>query len=283
MESPNPNPLPAIPGEGTKPITPALAIRLARRGVWSARLARVGLLCLGIAGFLLARGDTLPAGMGLLFGTVAAWVVLVGRTARNQQDLMRVPAWLEAGDFGRVDATAARVLGRFSVSVQPRLAALRHLAFSRHGRKQFADAQQLAMAALAYNPPKPVGDGLRLLIAEAALAANDLAAAHAALSAVVAPLPLRESLKVLQLQTDYCVRVGAWPHVAHDLPAKVELAELLPAETAAVVQAMFALAAKQLNQPAWAAWLSRRAALLAEPAVLVRRHPVLGTLFPNAV
>jgi len=70
--------------------------------------------------------------------------------------------------------------------------------------------------------------------------------------------------------------------IAHDLPAKVDLAEMLPAESAAAVQAMFALAMRQSNQPDWADWLARRAALLADPAMLVTRNPALRAVFPGA-
>jgi len=51
------SPLPAIPVKEGKPIDAALAVRLARRGVWSARLARLGLLCLALAGFGLSTGE----------------------------------------------------------------------------------------------------------------------------------------------------------------------------------------------------------------------------------
>ena len=291
MESPHPNPdsprlLPAVPGEGTgqvrpKPLDAATLIRRAWRGVWAARLARFGLLSLGIAGLMLSREKTLPAGIGLLFATGAAWVVLVTRTARNQQDLLRAPAWIENGQLDRADFGLARMLARFSIATRPRLHALRLLAITRNTRGWHADARQLAIAALAYRTPKGTSDGLHLIVAEAALEAGDLYGAHAALSALIAPLSMRDSLKLLELQTDYCVRVAAWPHAAHDLPGKVELAELLPAEHAAMVQAMLALAAKRVGQMAWATWLARRAELLVDAKTLIARRPVLSEIFAN--
>ncbi|HEX8325195.1 MAG TPA: hypothetical protein VF595_14935 [Tepidisphaeraceae bacterium] len=270
-----------VPPVVTK-VDAALAVRLAWRGVWSARLARYGLLCLAIAGFLLAKEPTLPAGMGLLFATAAAWVVLITRTARNQQDLIRVPAWIEAGQLDRADGATMRALGRFSVAGRPRVQSLRFLATSLNARQRHDDARRVATAALGYRQPKPAADTLQLIIAESALATGDVVAAHAALSQVVAPLPLRDSLKLLELQTDYCVRVGAWPHAVHDLPAKVEMSELLPADASAAVQAMLALAARRLGQTNWSDWLVRRATLLTDIPTLVRRRPVLAELFGDA-
>ena len=250
--SSQPSPLP----EKETAIDAATLIRRAKRGIWAARLARFGIVCLAVAGFMLSRDKTLPAGMGLLFATGAAWVVLVTRTAKNQQDLLRVPGWIENGQLDRADAAIGRMLTRFSLAVRPRLLALRQAAMSRSARRAQGDARHLALAALAYRSPKAVSDGLQLIIAEAALDAGDLLGAHTALSALAAPLSMRDSLKLLELQTDYCIRVGAWPHAAHDLPGKVDLAELLPADSAALVQAMLALAARHGGLATWATWLA---------------------------
>ena len=270
------------PDEPPKPLPADTLLRMARRGVWSARLAHVGMFCLAMAGFILSNTGASPVGMGLLFATAMTWVLLVGRTARNQADLMRVPAWLGDGRFMLADLTASRALGRFSIAGRPRVQALHALAVARFGLGRGEDARQLAAAALQYRQPKAAADTLRLLVAEASLAHDDLFAAHAALTGLVPPLPLRESLKVLELQTDYCVRIGAWPHAGHDLPAKIEMAELLPTEAAATVQAMLALAARRLGQPQWCAWLTRRVALLTDVHSLVQRRPVLRELFVDA-
>ena len=272
--------LPDIAAEPPKPTPAATLLRMAKRGIWSARLAHIGLFCLAIAGFILSNTGESPIGMGLLFATAMAWVLLVGRTARDQADLMRVPAWLGDGRFALAEGAATRALSRFSIAGRPRVQSLHALAVARFGLGRGEDARQLADAALQYRQPKAAADTLRLLIAETALAVNDLYAAHAALTGLVAPLPLRESLKVLELQTDYCVRIGAWPHAGHDLPAKIEMAELLPTEAAATVQAMLALATRRLGQPQWSAWLTNRVTLLTDTKKLVDRCPVLAELFP---
>jgi hypothetical protein len=257
----------------------ATLIRRAKRGIWAAKLARFGLLCLAIAGFMLSQGHTLSAGMGLLFATAMAWVLLVARTAKNQEDLLRVPNWIEAKQLDRAEAAVGQTLTRFSLAVQPRLQGLRLAAVSRNHRAWHADARDLAATALNYRTPKPAADALRLIIAEASLELGDLSAAHLALSSILPPLAMRDSLKLLELQTDYCVRVGAWPHAAHDLPSKVDLAELLPADHSALVQAMLALAAKRIGWTQWSTWLARRAELLVDRATLIERRPILSELF----
>lgn len=258
----------------------ATFVRRARRGIWAARLARFGLICLAVAGFIMSsQSQSLPAGMGLLFATAMTWILLVARTAKNQEDLLRVPAWIEAKQLDRAEAAIGRMLARFSLAVQPRLQALRMAAVTRSQRRWHNDARVLAAVALEFRTPKPAADALRLIIADASLELNDLSAAHLSLSAVTPPLAMRDSLRLLELQTDYCVRVGAWPHAVHELPAKIDLAELLPAEHAAQVQALLGLSAKQVGLTQWSDWLARRAELLVDRGTLIERRPILRELF----
>jgi hypothetical protein len=261
-------------------IDASIAIRRARRGRLLARLTRLGLFVGALAGVLLMRGDTLPLGTGLLFGTIMAGFLTASKSARTQHGLVQADALLEAGEPAEADRLLGVVLRRVSVIARHWTIALRLLALARAGQGRGEDARRLAAEALRPRGlPKAEADGLRLLLAAGALDSGDLPAAHAALSHVAPPLSLADSLRVLELQTDYCLRVGAWPHAMADLPQKVELAELMPADTAASVQAMLALAARRLGQTGWADWLTRRAALLCDPATLVRRRPALGELF----
>lgn len=62
---------------------------------------------------------------------------------------------------------------------------------------------------------------------------------------------------------------------------KVQLAELMPASSAATVQALLALAAKKMDRMDLSDWLKKRAALLMDPEELVRQKPVLAELFVN--
>ena len=61
---------------------------------------------------------------------------------------------------------------------------------------------------------------------------------------------------------------------------KVDMAELMPPERSALVQAQLALAAKKLDNAPWENLLRRRAELLADVRDLVARRPMLAELWP---
>ena len=212
-------------------------------------------------------------------GSGVAWVMLVTRSIRRQQPLLGVPLLIESRQPERADRVIAESLRSFSIFRAPRVQALQHLANIRQGQHRARDAADLAGELLRYRLSAPTATAMRLLQAESALELNDLHAAHAALSSLESPTHLAESMKLMQLQTDYCIRTGAWSAALENLPWKVELAELLPTESAAWVQALLALAAKNSNLPEWRTWLQRRSELLADHAALVRRQPMLAELF----
>jgi hypothetical protein len=61
---------------------------------------------------------------------------------------------------------------------------------------------------------------------------------------------------------------------------KVQLAELMPSNTAARTQAFLALASKRVGRPDWSDWLRRRAELLADTSKLKTDRPLLAELWP---
>src|SRR5690606_5181117 len=150
---------------------------------------------------------------------------------------------------------------------------LQNLAALRHAQRRFRDASQLATELLRYRPTDvSVRRTLLLMQAECGLEMNDLQSVHQALSGIGAPLPVREMLKMTELQIEFYVRTGAYVQALEQLPAKVELAELLPADSAARMQAMLAISAKRLNRDEWMRWLRRRVELLTDiPSLLVSR------------
>jgi uncharacterized protein YfdQ (DUF2303 family) len=60
---------------------------------------------------------------------------------------------------------------------------------------------------------------------------------------------------------------------------KVQLAELLPTEASARVQALLALAAKKVGKTELSEWLKKRAELLVDSQELARMRPVVGELW----
>ncbi|MGN6625398.1 MAG: hypothetical protein ACTHLN_02155 [Tepidisphaeraceae bacterium] len=248
------------------PIQTRTAIRRARQGILLADLMRGLMFILSIVGFVLCLSEKqLPLGTALLFALPMGWFALALRTARGQQQLLRVPALIDAGELEQAEQSVADALGQFSLVRGPRLQALQHLSHIRHQQRNYAAALQIAQALLRFRLPLSVATATRLLMAECALEAGDLLGAHAALSAVRGAVSLRESMKLLELQTEYCVRTNAWQPAIENLPWKVELAELMPTAAAARVQAGLALAARHLQLTDWADWLARRHDLLVGP------------------
>jgi thioredoxin-like negative regulator of GroEL len=157
---------------------------------------------------------------------------------------------------------------------------LQNLAALRHAQQRFAEAASITSELLRLQPRDAgMRRTLQLMLAECALETNDLYTAHAALSQIGPALPLRETLKLLELQVEYCVRISAWPQAMDQLPAKAEMAELMPAEPAARVQGLLALAALKAGRPDWSTWLRRRAELLTDVRRLIERRPMLRELW----
>lgn len=271
---------PLAPPIAAAPIATDQAIRLARTGIRQGAAVRWTLMAVGITGIILSSAQKNPTlGAALSLGAATAWVMLVVRSIRRQQELLGVPMLIEHHQQEQADRVIADSLRTFTIFRAPRVQALQHLAFIRHGQRRAQDAARLASELLRYRLNPPTATAVRLLSAESALDLNDLHAAHAALSALPAPASLAESMKLMQLQTDYCVRTGAWSAALENLPWKIELAELLPTESAAWVQALLALAAMKQGLADWRIWLQRRAELLVDRAALVERQPLLSQLF----
>ncbi|MEM6560684.1 MAG: hypothetical protein AAF656_03715, partial [Planctomycetota bacterium] len=124
----------------------------------------------------------------------------------------------------------------------------------------------------------------QLLVAEAALASDDLPAAHRALVALRAqPLGTDHFAAVLLLELDYQSRLGLWEPMVHNKKAKLETLDLRPGKDAALGSALIALAQAKLGVDDGGAALSERAGLLADPATLVEERPLLGAVLKTDV
>jgi hypothetical protein len=120
----------------------------------------------------------------------------------------------------------------------------------------------------------------RLILAESLLEMDDLRGAYDALKELYGyRLSLGEAMRLLQVQLDYLARIGAWEQVLDQMPAKLELAELMPSNAAARVQAVMAMAARKLNRGEWADFLRRRVELLADVQQLAKERPWLWELW----
>lgn len=262
------------------PIPADRAVARARVAILIGTLVRAVILCGIVAGLAMVTALKLDfAGTVTLLASVTLWLMLTIRTARNQQGLRRVGLLLETRRYDEAEQVLAETLDGFSMFRAPVLQALHHLAGLRRAQQKFDQTRVLSAELLRYDSRPQSSRAVRLLLAESALELDDLHTAHATLTQIAGEGTLRETMKLTELQIDYCVRVGAWPQALENLPWKIELAELLPAESAAQVQAMLALAALKLQRHDWAQWLRRRVELLVDPNPLIERRPILRELF----
>ena len=265
------------------------AISQSKRQILLGRTVHWGLLVVAVGSMaaspLIAGADQsrVAAIVGFLpLAAAGVWLVLGAVSARTAAITIDVPVAVAAGLYGLAEDRVARAVGSFCLFRAPRLIGLHQLASLRSAQDRPAETAALCRAVL--NRPGAAAAGLfngtSLLLADAGLKLNDLPTVHNCLARLWGHrVNLAESLKLLELQLDYQSRTGAWSTMAEGLEHKVEMAELMPAESAAGSQALLALAARRMGRPAWAEWLGRRADLLADRAELIKRRPALAELW----
>jgi hypothetical protein len=260
------------------------AIAQYNRGLLLSRVTRFALLTAVVCGTLLQMLGRPDAGALMVIAAVMVWTMLTVRTAKVQQDLSGVRVLLDSGRAAEAEHAIDALLERFCLQSRPRVMALHLLATLRFTQGRFRESAQMLARLLE----RARGDAstlraMRLMLAEAALEYGDVQTAYAALTAAMTgELGVRERLKVMELQVEYCTRIAAWPQVVDGLASKIELAELLPAEPAARVQALMALAQSKLGRRDWTDWLLARVRLLIDVHPLVERRPVLRELLIDA-
>jgi hypothetical protein len=120
----------------------------------------------------------------------------------------------------------------------------------------------------------------RLMLADSLLELGDLPGAYLALMSLYSQkVTLTEAMNLLVVQLDYETRVGAWASMFQNIQYKVQLAELMPAASAARAQAMLAIAAERVGRTDWADWLRKRVELLTDINELMVHRPILKELW----
>jgi hypothetical protein len=273
----------------------ATAIRLLGQGILLGRLCLFGLFALAAA--LTVFGGAAPRWLGyrpdlsgILILLLAAWVMFIVLQRRSARSAGIVNGLIAAGATDAAEAQIAQVLRGPLMFGGPRAVAIYQLTLLRQTQQRWGDVARLSAALLNYRRVGrgPVAVPLRLLLAASSLELDDLKTARAALASLSSnppgrPLSLAERLRVLGLQLDFHRRIQAWGAVISALPAKLELAELMPAGDAARAQATMAMAAQGLGLAEWHSWLRRRAELLADTARLCAAVPALSPLWAPRV
>ncbi len=220
--------------------------------------------------------------MGAVVGSAVVGVRNAQRSAAAAAD---GPSLIAAGEYDEAEAQIERTLGTFWSLRSAKLMGVHRLAVLRHAQRRWRESALLSRALLNQRLAglPGVARTSRLLLADSLVELGDLPAAHAALAVLYAQrLTLAEAMNLLVVQLEYEARAAAWPAMLANVGHKVQLAELLPAAAAARTQGLLALAALRSGRPDLAAWLRRRAELLADVDELVAHRPALAEVFGAA-
>jgi hypothetical protein len=210
------------------------------------------------------------------------FIVLTMGSMKGSRLITDSPSLIAAGQFDEAERRIDQALRGFSLLAHVKVLGLHHLALLRHAQKNWHESAMLCRALLAQAGAATAGVGkpARLMLADALLEMGDTRGAGAAIDDLFRQrLSLSEVLKLLAVQLDYQSRVGAWAEMMNGLTTKVQLAELMPASSAARTQALLALAARHTGRQDWSDWLRRRAELLADVQKLATERPVLWDLW----
>lgn len=224
----------------------------------------------------------LPGGVALL-AIAVFWVVLSYNSAKGARLSADAPALIAAGQYEQAEEQIDESLKRFSVIRAVKFQTLHHLALLRHAQKRYRESAMLCRTLLRQRlgPAASLARPVRLLLADAMLELDDVQGTYDALSGLYRDrLSLGEALNLLSAQLDYESRVGAWERMFHEVMSKVQLAELMPASSAAKAQAMLALAARRVGREDFCGWLRQRTELLADPSSLIAQRAMLAELWP---
>jgi hypothetical protein len=245
-----------------------------------------------LKGLLFAALVLVPAlgpkiGIQISMGTMllilgAGWIVMGYFSARGSLMAADSPHLIASGQFDEAEEEIEKVIRSFWLLRSVKLLGLHHLAVLRHAQRQWRESALLSSALLGQRLTSLPGIArtTRLMLADSLLELGDLAGAHEALLSLYSQkLTLLEAMNLLTVQLDYESRIGAWPAMFHNIGHKIQLAELMPATSAARTQAMLALAATNVNRPDWANWLCRRAELLTDINELTTQRPILKQLW----
>ena len=218
---------------------------------------------------------------GQLFGlfaglcVVGVWLgfgFLNARAATSARGLLpliqqRPPLYRESEEQLR------ELLGRRGLLGWVRLSIYQVWATIRHAQGRHAEAADLCASVLArpLGPAEPARIDLLLMLVESLLETGRAAEAWAPLATLAAlPVGLDQAMRRLLLQTRYQVAVGQPAAALQELPARVALAELMPAAEAGRTHALLAEAAEAAGRPDQADWLRKRAELLLGPSMTKR-------------
>lgn len=255
------------------------AIKTLRRDLTISSLLKA--LMFGTAIIVPMTGIGIPFVVFLIaFGAV--WTGLTFYNARGSSMAADSPTLIASGQFDEAEEEIERVIRSFWLFRSVKLLGLHHLAVLRHAKRQWRDSVLLSQALLKQRlgAMPAIARTTRLMLADSLLELGDLPGAYLALMSLYSQkVTLTEAMNLLVVQLDYETRVGAWASMFQNIQYKVQLAELMPAASAARAQAMLAIAAERVGRTDWADWLRKRVELLTDINELMVHRPILKELW----
>lgn len=216
---------------------------------------------------------------GLLFGTLAVYLLLTWRSVVGARAALAAPEHLARGELEQAESVLRRSLRSFTLFPLQRASELYHLAALRQGQGRVTDAAELAQEVLrARKVPPQIATWSRLVLFESLVELGNTADAYPQLQALwQTPLSQSESVRLLAARLRYESDVGAHAHVLLELPEKLVLIDLMSPDQYVRTHLHLARAAKAQSLPALTDWLLTRALSLTEdPAPLAQRFPDLA-------
>ncbi len=263
-----------------------IAITRFRRDLVIAALLRAALVIVALGCVLAGPIFGHDNGMFVLMIVGAAWVMLSYRSMQRTRIAADSPSLIAAGEFDRAEDHIDTALRTFSLFRTAKLLSLHHLALLRHAQHRWRESALLCQAVLSQKlgTLQSLAKTTLLLLADSMLQMGDLKSAFGALARISRlRLNLAEALTLQMLQLDYGSRIGAWESMLQGVGVKVQMSELMPTLNAARSQAYLSLAAHKSGRLELAAWLRRRAELLADPKDIASDRPALEEVFRREV
>jgi hypothetical protein len=262
------------------------AIARMRRDLTVGSLIKGGLMgaalfCLLLDALVRPKGFSGAVALAVIGGV---WLVLSYSSVRGSRMAAVSPALIASGNFEQAERHIDEALRAFSLFRTVKLRSLHHLAILRHEQRRWMETVVLCQALLQQRLGAlgGISRSTMLILADSLMQVGDLRTAHEALAGLyVQRLSLPEALELVVIQTDYLARVGAWEQMASGVKEKVQLAEMLPGETSARVQALLSLAAMKVGKRELSDWLRKRAELLIDRDELLRMRPGLAELWAS--
>ena len=253
-----------------------------RRQVLAARAARIAAVLAAVAlivwSGLEAEGGGRRASLLVLIAGIAGWLAFVMEAVRLARQAQAGSVLLATGQLDRAESWLRGVMERFTFSVRAKLLAAQQLASLKFLQGGYADVVAICRELLRQRLSglQGVAFNTRLMLADSLLNLERTQDAYDALRPIYdQPLSLSDRMKLLPIQLRYELAADHSATTVTDLPAKVQVAELMESDRAGLTHALLAEACRRESMPAQYAFLRERARLYTDLSPIAEKYPLL--------